>query len=59
MRRLVLPTLALLFIASSLWANTQQPKIRTGIWRGMKISYLWYPGTNGTGKAIYQGDILL
>lgn len=59
LRRLVLSTLAILFISSSLWAKTPQPEIRTGIWRGTKITYLWYPGTNGSGKAIYQGDILL
>ncbi len=58
-RRLVLSALAILFIASALWAKTPQPEIRTGIWRGMKITYAWVPGTNGTGKAIYQGDILL
>jgi hypothetical protein len=59
--RRALPALLVILIASCLWAQAQQPEIRTGIWRGQKITYTWIPGkgVSGKGKAIYQGDILL
>jgi hypothetical protein len=59
-RRALLALLVIL-TASCLWAQAQQPEIRTGIWRGQKITYTWIPGkgVSGKGKAIYQGDILL
>jgi hypothetical protein len=59
LRRVVLPALLVFFTASTLWGRAPQPEIRTGIWRGEKVTYQWFPGKNGTGKAIYQGDILL
>jgi len=61
-RRLVLSTLIVLFVANSLWGQAQQqPEIRTGIFRGMNVTYTWIPNkeNNGGGKAIYQGDIIL
>jgi hypothetical protein len=60
-RRLASPALFLLtiLIASTLWAQTKQPEIRTGIWRGMKVTYNWVPGKHGGGKAVFEGDILL
>ncbi|HXB98779.1 MAG TPA: choice-of-anchor D domain-containing protein [Terriglobales bacterium] len=59
--RRALPAILVFLIASTLWAQTQQPEIRTGYWRGMKITYQWVLGKGavGKGKAIYQGDILL
>lgn len=61
LRRLALPTLfvSLISIASTLWGQARQPEIRTGIWRGMNVTYTWVPLQNGGGKAVYQGDILL
>ena len=66
LRRLALFSFALFlsFAPTALWSQTlpsqsQQPEIRTGFWRGAKITYQWFPGPNGTGKAVYQGDILL
>jgi len=52
--RVAVPALLVLFIASALWGQAPQPEIRTGIFRGQKVTYTWVPG-----KAIYQGDILL
>ncbi len=62
-RRLALCSLSLisLFIVNSLWAQTQQPEIRTGHFPG-KEGYLYLgsgSGNNGAGKAIFQGDIIL
>jgi hypothetical protein len=59
MRRVALSALFVVFIASNLWSRAPQTEIRTGIWRGMKVTYTWIPGKGGRGKAIYQGDILL
>jgi hypothetical protein len=59
LRRVALSALLVLFIAPTLWGQAQQPELRTGIWRGMKVTYTWVPGKDGKGKAIYQGDILL
>ena len=59
LRRVALSALPVLLIASTLWGQAQQPEIRTGIWRGFNVTYTWIPGKDGTGKAIYQGDILL
>jgi hypothetical protein len=61
LRRLALPALLVLLAlaATSLWGQAQQPEIRTGIWRGMNVTYTWIPLPNGGGKAVYQGDILL
>jgi hypothetical protein len=60
-RRISLPTFVVffLFIAASLRGQTPQPELRTGIWRGLKVTYNWVPGKHGKGKAVYQGDILL
>jgi len=58
-RRVILFVLFVSILTCALWGKTQQPEIRTGIWRGMKVTYEWVPGKNGKGKAIYQGDILL
>jgi len=58
-RRLALSTLTVVMIASSLWSQAQRPELRTGFWRGAKITYTWVPAENGGGKAVYQGDILL
>jgi hypothetical protein len=57
--RRALPALLVLLTATSLWGQVQQPEVRTGIWRGQKITYAWVPGPDGNGKALYQGDILL
>ena len=54
----VLLVVCFLFIASSLWGRKAQPEVRTGIWRGRKITYNVVPGKHGR-KAVYQGDILL
>jgi hypothetical protein len=61
LRRLVLPALFLFFSVATVWSRDQQPEIRTGYWRGMKITYQWIPGKGGAGKgkAVYQGDIVL
>ncbi len=60
LRRLARPCLLVLLVASTVWAQTPQPELRSGIWRGQKVTYAWVPGREGgTGKAIYQGDILL
>jgi hypothetical protein len=61
LRRLVLPALFLFFSVVTVWSRDQQPEIRTGYWRGMKITYQWIPGKGGAGKgkAVYQGDIVL
>jgi hypothetical protein len=59
LRRLVLPALFLFLTVATVWSKDQQPEIRTGYWRGMKITYEWIPGKNGSSEAIYQGDILL
>jgi hypothetical protein len=58
-RHIALSTLAVFLIASTLWGQAQRPELRTGYWRGMKITYTWVPGEDGGGKAVYQGDILL
>jgi hypothetical protein len=60
LRRLALCALILPFIATSLFCQSQ-PEIRTGIFRGMKVTYAWFPSkeNNGAGKAIFQGDIIL
>ena len=57
--RVVLSTLVVLFVASTLWGQAQPPELRTGIWRGLKVTYTWIPQPDGSGKAVYQGDILL
>jgi hypothetical protein len=59
LRRCALPALLVLFVVPTLWSQTQQPELRTGIWRGQKVTYNWVPGEGGSGKAVYQGDILL
>lgn len=51
--------LLVLFAASTLWGQARQPEIRTGIFRGLKVTYTWIPGKDGSGKAVFQGDILL
>lgn len=57
--RLALPALFVFLFVSALWGRDQQPEIRIGYWRGMRVTYTWVPGKDGKGKAIYQGDILL
>jgi hypothetical protein len=59
LRRCALPALLVLFVAPTLWSQTQQPELRTGIWRGQRVTYNWVPSEGGSGKAVYQGDILL
>jgi len=59
LRRLFSFALFLSFASTALWSQSQRPEIRTGFWRGAKVTYQWFPGPNGTGKAVYQGDILL
>ncbi len=60
LRRVALPALVVvLFLASTLWGREVQPELRTGIWRGQKVTYTWIPGKDGKGRAVYQGDILL
>src|SRR5271157_3713483 len=61
LRRLALSSLFLVFLAGTFWGQAQQPEIRTGIFRGMKVTYTWVPSKNslGGGKAIFQGDIIL
>ncbi len=60
LRRYALPVLLVFFalIASTLWGQSQT-EVRTGFWRGQEITYTWVPGKDGSGKALYQGDILL
>jgi hypothetical protein len=61
LRRFVLSALIVLIAVSSLSAQAPQPEVRTGIFRGMKVTYNWFPSkeSNRTGKAIFQGDIIL
>ncbi len=58
LRRVALPMLVFLTV-SAVWGEARQPELRTGYWRGMRITYEWVAGKNGHGKAVYQGDILL
>ena len=58
LRRTALFALCVVILASALLGETRPPVTRTGIWRGMKVTYAWVPGKSG-GKAIYQGDIVL
>ena len=58
LRRIALCTLLVLFTTPALWGQAPQSEIRTGIFRGRKVTYTWVPGKAG-GKAVYQGDILL
>ncbi len=57
--RLALPALFVFLFVAALWGRDQQPEIRIGYWRGMRVTYTWVPGKNGKGKAIFEGDILL
>src|SRR5208283_3678303 len=57
--RLALPALFVFLFAATLWGRDQQPQIRIGYWRGMRITYTWVPGKDCKGKAIFEGDILL
>ncbi len=61
LRRLALFALIVFPVLASLIAQAQQSEVRTGIFRGMKVTYTWYPGkeANAPGKAIFQGDIIL
>ncbi len=61
LRRLALSTLFVLFLTCSFWGQAQQPEMRTGIFRGMMVTYTWVPSkeNSGAGKALFQGDILL
>jgi hypothetical protein len=65
LRRLALPAffvlVLVLFFANVLSAQTQQPEVRTGFFRGMKVTYTWVPSkeNNLSGRAIFQGDIVL
>ena len=61
LRRLVLSALIVLVAVAGLSAQTPQPELRTGIFRGMKVTYSWFPSreNNGAGKAVFQGDIIL
>jgi hypothetical protein len=58
-RRFALSAFVILFVAATLWGKTQPAQLRSGIWRGKKVTYTWVPGKGGRSKAIYQGDILL
>jgi Astacin (Peptidase family M12A)/Abnormal spindle-like microcephaly-assoc'd, ASPM-SPD-2-Hydin len=60
LRRLALCALIVPFIVPCLFGQSQ-PELRTGIFRGMKVTYAWTPSkeNNGTGKAVFQGDIIL
>jgi Astacin (Peptidase family M12A)/Abnormal spindle-like microcephaly-assoc'd, ASPM-SPD-2-Hydin len=58
-RRFVLPALFVFIGISTLWSQAQQPELRTGIWRGQKVTYALVPGKSGNVMAVYQGDILL
>ena len=57
--RLALPALFVFLFAATLWGRDQQPQIRIGYWRGMRVTYTWVPRKDGKGKAIFEGDILL
>ena len=59
LRRAALSLLCVLLVASTLFAQTRPPQIRTGIWRGLKVTYILVPGKDGSTKAMYQGDIIL
>ena len=61
LRRLALSSLLAFFIVNSVWGQAQQAEVRTGIFRGRKVTYTWIPGkeNDGAGKAIFQGDIIL
>jgi hypothetical protein len=59
LRCLTLRTLLVFLVGSSVWAHAQFSELRTGIWRGIQITYSWTPQKDGGGKAVYQGDILL
>jgi hypothetical protein len=61
LRRLVLSTLIALLAVAGLSAQAPQPELRTGIFRGMKVTYSWFPSreNNGAGRAVFQGDIIL
>jgi hypothetical protein len=69
LRRLILSALIVFLAASCVIAQSrqpqsqkreaEQPEVRTGIWRGMNVTYQWFPTKDGKGKALYQGDILL
>jgi len=59
LRRLALSALLVFFFSAAVWGETPHPELRTGIWRGMKVTYQWTPGVNGNNRAVYQGDILL
>ena len=60
-RRLAFSSLIVLLVVYNVWGQAQQPEVRTGIFRGRKVTYTWIPGkeNNGAGKAIFQGDIIL
>ncbi len=61
-RRLALPALLVVLSFAYSFANeAQQSETRTGIFRGMKVTYTWVPSkqNDGTGKAIFQGDVIL
>ena len=59
-RRLVSSAIAVC-LAAAVSAQGQQPEVRTGIFRGLKVTYTWVPSkaNNGMGKAVFQGDIIL
>ena len=60
LRRLVFSVLLLVFLANNLCSQTREPETRSGIFRGMKVTYTWIPGGSfSSGKAVFQGDILL
>ena len=63
MLRPALPVLLALFIfvfiASTFFWGQNRAELRTGFWRGQKVTYEWVFTKNGGGKAVYQGDILL
>src|SRR5208283_3936997 len=50
---------AVFLTVSAVWGEARQPELRTGYWRGMRITYEGVAGKNGHGNAVYQGDILL
>jgi len=55
--RVALSAILVLLFATALFA--QQSELRTGIWRDRQVTYTWVLGADGSGKAVYQGDILL
>jgi Astacin (Peptidase family M12A)/Abnormal spindle-like microcephaly-assoc'd, ASPM-SPD-2-Hydin len=61
LRRGALSAVIGLFLVNFLCAQSQKSQIRTGIFRGMRVTYTWVPneGSNGGGKAVFQGDIVL